>query len=86
MACFLEIPIFKENDVYPDQTPHSAASDLGLHCTPKSLYRFNRMLGINGSSTHGEQYNLSFFVQEELSPNQCQIKGLFRKFFVKIYM
>ena len=25
------------NSVDPDQTPHSAASDLGLHCLPMSL-------------------------------------------------
>ena len=27
---------FNENSVEPDQTPHSAASDLGLHCLPMS--------------------------------------------------
>ena len=25
------------NSIGPDQTPHSAASDLGLHCLPVSL-------------------------------------------------
>ena len=33
---FLEIPIFNANSVYPDQTPRSAASDLGLHCLQMS--------------------------------------------------
>ena len=30
-------PLFYANSVDPDQTPHSAASDLGLHCLPISL-------------------------------------------------
>ena len=29
--------IFDRNSVDPDQTPHSAAADLGLHCLPMSL-------------------------------------------------
>ena len=37
LPCFNEIPILHANIVDPDQTPHSAASDLGLHCLPKSL-------------------------------------------------
>ena len=35
--CFIEIPIFNANGVDPDQTPRSAASDLGLHCLQLSL-------------------------------------------------
>ena len=27
----------------PDQTPHSAASDLGLHCLPVTLSRVSRL-------------------------------------------
>ena len=30
-------PVFNANIVDPDQTPHSAASDLGLHCLPMSV-------------------------------------------------
>ena len=33
----IEIPIFNAMSVDPDQTPHSAASDLGLHCLLMSL-------------------------------------------------
>ena len=29
---FIQIPVFNANIVNPDQTPRSAASDLGLHC------------------------------------------------------
>ena len=28
---------FKANSVDPDQMPHSAVSDMGLHCLPMSL-------------------------------------------------
>ena len=37
LLCFKEIPVFNANSVDPDQMPHSAASDLGLHCLQKSL-------------------------------------------------
>ena len=47
LQCFTEISVFNANSVDPDQTPHSAASDLGLHCLPMSLL-WN--LGINGFS------------------------------------
>ena len=33
----IEIPVSTANSVDPDQTPRSAASDLGLHCLPISL-------------------------------------------------
>ena len=33
---FIEIPVFITNSVDLDQTPRSAASDLGLHCLPMS--------------------------------------------------
>ena len=32
-----EIPDLNANNVDPDQTPRSAASDQGLHCLPMSL-------------------------------------------------
>ena len=35
--CFIKSPVFNANSVDPDQTPRSAASDLGLHCLPVSL-------------------------------------------------
>ena len=35
--CFIEKPVFTANCVDPDQTPHSAAFDLGLHCLHVSL-------------------------------------------------
>ena len=37
LPCFIEILVFNANSVDPDQTPRSAASDLGLHCLQMSL-------------------------------------------------
>ena len=37
VPCCVEIPVFNANIVGPDQTPRSAASDLGLHCLLMSL-------------------------------------------------
>ena len=34
------------NSVDPDQTPRSAASDLGLHCLPRSQKRNTRLIWI----------------------------------------
>ena len=37
---FIEISVFNANSVNLDQTPHVAASDLGLHCLPITLWEF----------------------------------------------
>ena len=34
---FYRIPVLNANSVDPDDTPFSAASDLGLHCLPIPL-------------------------------------------------
>ena len=35
--CFIEMPVLNANSVDPDQMPHNAVSDLGLHYLPMSL-------------------------------------------------
>ena len=50
--CALDIPREKMAKLfgksgYPDQTPHSAASDLGLHCLPVNLFRVSRLKWVN---------------------------------------
>ena len=45
--CFIEIPIFRANSEDPDQTPRSAASDLGLHCLSMSILRDTRHKWVN---------------------------------------
>ena len=37
LSSFVEISELNANGVDPNQTPRSAASDLGLHCLPMSL-------------------------------------------------
>ena len=39
--------LFYANSVDPDQTPHSAASDLGPHCLPLHLVRDDRNYWVN---------------------------------------
>ena len=45
----IEIPVhvFYANSADPDQTPHSAACDLGLHCLPVRLLRVSRLNWVN---------------------------------------
>ena len=38
LQCFIESPVSDANSVDPDQMPRSAASDLGLHCSPITLW------------------------------------------------
>ena len=37
ISCFVEVCELNANSVDPDQTPRSAASDLGLHCLSMSF-------------------------------------------------
>ena len=37
LSCFVGVAEVNANSVDPDQTPRSAASDLGLYCLPMSL-------------------------------------------------
>ena len=43
------------NSEDPDQTPHSTASDLGLHCLPISLLRISRLQWVNPNSADPDQ-------------------------------
>ena len=38
LPCYIEFPVHNANSVDPDQTPRSAASDLGLPCLPMSFF------------------------------------------------
>ena len=46
---FLEKTELFANSGDPDQTPRSAASDLGLHCLQINLLRFSRLQWVNGN-------------------------------------
>ena len=56
---FIQDPVHIANSEDPDQTPRSAASDLGLHCL--SVFLLYRTLGINGLNLF-----VSFFFDEVL--------------------
>ena len=43
---YRNIPVLYANSADPDQMPHSAASDLGLHCLPMSLLWDARLNGL----------------------------------------
>ena len=57
LPCFKEIPAFNANSVGPDQTPHYATSDLGLHCYQCSFYGTP---GLNGLMKKLLQLPISF--------------------------
>ena len=46
LSCFVEISELNANSVDPDQAPHSAASDLGLHGLPVSLLWDARLIWV----------------------------------------
>ena len=49
LPCFIEVPVFIVNNIDPDHTPRSAASDLGLIWVYTfSQCPFYERLGING--------------------------------------
>ena len=47
LSCFVEMSELNANSVDPDQTPRSAASDLGLYCLPMSLLCDARLKWVN---------------------------------------
>ena len=46
LSLFIEIPVLTSNNVDHDQTPHSAASDLGLHCLSMFLLLDARLIWV----------------------------------------
>ena len=51
ITMFYRIPVFDANSEDPDQTPRSAASDLGRHCLPMSLLWDARHKWANGTGS-----------------------------------
>ena len=60
LPCFIEIPVFNAKSVHPDQTPHSAASDLGLLFLPMSLLWDTRYKWINFNPFTSKFFDLNF--------------------------
>ena len=78
---FTEFPAFNANSIDPDQTPRSAASDLGLHCLPMSLLwdaRHKNVLSCKQNTGFLKKLTLStFFLCPKKS--KCLIQALFYK-------
>ena len=53
---FTEIPVLNANSVDPDQTPRSAASDLGLHCLPMSRLWDARLKWVNSGTAANNKH------------------------------
>ena len=49
----------------PDQTPRSAASDLGLHCLPITLLRVSRLQWVNNKMFRSFLGNIIAYVALE---------------------
>ena len=55
IVVFVEISELNANSVDPDQTPHSAASDLDLHCLLMSLLWDARLIWVKKTIHHYAQ-------------------------------
>ena len=53
------------NSGEPDQMPHSAASDLGLHCLPNTLLGVSRLQWVNN-----DQFDWHKTSAQEVTVNQ----------------
>ena len=82
IPCFIECPLFNANREDPDQTPRSAASDLGLHCQCP----FYGTLGLNGltftnirvnsADDKFSEYIYSYFPQKAVYGIPCKFAPL----------
>ena len=56
------------NNVDPDQTPHSVASDLGLHCLPITiLWGLQTKMGY-----HNNIFNIKYFMLYRIKVSICK--------------
>ena len=53
---FIEIHLLPAHSIYPDQTSHSAASDLGLFCLPMCLLWDNRHKWVTADTVSATHY------------------------------
>ena len=51
----------------PDQTPHSAASDLGLHCLPSTLLWVSRLQWVNHYCSRQQIEFFFYYFSEQIS-------------------
>ena len=69
------------NSVDPDQTPHSAASDLGLHCLPITLLWVSRLQWVkvpnNIVADDSQFFFIIFFRENKKFHVNCLLDRLF---------
>ena len=56
LSCSVELSELNANSVDPDQTPRSAASDLGLHCLPLTLLWDARLKWVKYENKYKRRY------------------------------
>ena len=66
LPCFIETSVFNSNSEDPDQTLHSLASDLGVHCLPMSLLRGARHKGVR-LNMHLDLLLFCLYMQQEIN-------------------
>ena len=74
----------------PDQTPHSAASDLGLHCLPVTILLVSRLQWVNlcrkqdlifhANSPMENKENITNLLSDELAQRVIKVKILLKHF------
>ena len=55
----------------PDQMPHSAASDLGLHCLPSTLLRVSQLHWVKHKTAFWEVHKVAVIEKELLLREDC---------------
>ena len=58
-----------------DQTPHSAASDLGLHCLPITLLRVSQLQWVKGNTSPG-LINILWLKKQPLAEKLVWVRNL----------
>ena len=64
---FIDISIVNANVVDPDQTPHSAVSDLDLHCYPITLFSISRLQWVNWRGKWDSVWSLSITMNTKIN-------------------
>ena len=74
-ACFLYVPILNANTVDSDQTPQSAASDMGLHSLPMFILWDARHKWVNvGTETQTDTIQIDvYFEYIQILQSDCMI-------------
>ena len=64
------------NSEDPDQTPHSAASDLGLHCLPSTLLWVSQLQWVNIDTPSYLELYIGLFISGKFPRQKFAVKNL----------